>query len=163
MRRLGLRPGGGASRTYGATTLEARHVRLLDDGRVEFNFLGKAGMRYKRIVDDPDIRRVVEKRLKGKSPNDRLFSTDEKRANDYLDRAFGSNEFNVKDLRTLHANVLALRKIKSMRPPKNKKEYKAAVAAVVKHVAQALNNKPAVAKKDYIDPTVFAEWEEVNV
>lgn len=162
IRHLGIRPSSGnAKGTYGATNLEARHVELLDDGRVRLNFLGKDKVRYNRVIDDPAIRAVLEQRMKGKAPNDRLFDTDEKAANAYLDDVLG-DKFNVKDLRTVKANVTALAKIESMRKPRNAKEFKAAVSEVIKHVAKVLGNTPAVTKTNYVDPTVFAEWEIAN-
>lgn len=160
IRHLGIRPSSGSAKeTYGATNLEARHVELLPDGRVRLNFLGKDKVRYNRIINDPAIAKALKQRLEGKSGSDRLLDTDERRANEYLDRALGGNEFNVKDLRTVKANVSALAKMKSMRPPKTKKELKAAISEVVRHVAKVLGNTPQIAKKSYIDMNVFAEWE----
>lgn len=164
IRHLGIRPSSGnAKGTFGATNLLARHVELLDDGRVRLNFLGKDRVRYNRIIDDPAIRSILEPRLKGKAPDDRLFATDEKKANAYLDGVFGETTFNVRDLRTVKANVVALKKIAGMRTPKTKTEFKKAVAEVLKHVAKTINNTPAVTKKNYVDPAVFAEWEVANV
>lgn len=42
------------AQTYGISSLLSRHVKLLDDNKIEFNFLGKDSIEYKNIVQIPD-------------------------------------------------------------------------------------------------------------
>lgn len=158
IRRTGMRPGSVAeTKTFGATTLQARHVEVLPNGNVRLNFLGKASVRQRRTITDPELAAVIASRVQGKGPNDRIFSTSEKEVNSMLDSVAGA-EFNVKDLRTHRATVVTLQTISKMKAPSTAKELKAAISTVAKKVSSELGNDPPTALKSYINPTLFDEW-----
>jgi len=162
LRRTGLRPGSESDRhdrpaSFGITSLETRHVKVLPDGNLRLVFVGKAGVRQSHLIKDPDMVAAIKSRLDGKGPNDKLFNTDEKRVNAMLDDITGS-EFNVKDLRTHKATVVALETIARMRPPRTQAEFKKARTAVGEAVSKVLGNDPPTALKSYINPALFDEW-----
>lgn len=162
MRELGMRPGSrkntqAAAQAYGATTLEVRHVRI-NKGSVTFDFTGKKGVGIKLNTKDPQIRKVVESRMKGKGPNEPLFRTSEARANLYIKSKMGRGYTN-KDLRTLKATTMALDIIKRTKPPRTLAEFKKMRNAVGDMVASQLGNTRTLALSSYINPVVFAMWE----
>ena len=163
IRRLGMRPGStkdtrAAQKAYGATTLLARHVTV-KDGRATFDFIGKKGVHIRVSSDDPVVVDAVSRRLATRSGDDRLFDTTAERVRDYMHSTGVPGEFKLKDLRTLHANVIALREIEAHKePPRTKREFQRARMEVARAVSAALGNTPTVALASYINPTVFGAW-----
>lgn len=163
IRRTGQRPGSKADAaarpaTYGITSLQARHVQVLPNGNVRLVFNGKDSVRQSHLIKDPELVAVIKSRLNGKNPTDKLFATDEKQVNSRLDEIIGEPGFNVKDLRTVKANVTALQVIAKMPVPKSKRELTKARTEVGRAVAKVLGNDGPTALKSYINPTVFDEW-----
>jgi DNA topoisomerase IB len=71
-------------------------------------------------------------------------------------------DFTAKDFRTW-GGTLAAFKLLAATPvpdPPSKAALNRARNAVIKEVARALGNTPAVARKAYIDPCMFQAWEE---
>ncbi len=69
------------------------------------------------------------------------------------------DDYSVKDLRTWHGTVLAAEAFVDADPPVAKSVIKRVESAVVKEVAEALGNTPAVARSAYVDPRVVAGYE----
>ena len=163
IRKLGMRPGsdrdtGADAQAHGATNLRAKHAKVSGD-RTRFDFIGKKGVRINLTVADPQIAEVVGSRLQTRRGNQRLFDTDENRVRTYFHGEGGVPEgFLLKDLRTTHANVVALAAVRARKAPTNAKEYAAARRAVAEEVAAQLGNTPTIALASYISPTVFTEW-----
>jgi DNA topoisomerase-1 len=65
----------------------------------------------------------------------------------------------VKDLRTWHGTVLAAEAFVDADPPASKAVVKRVESAVMKEVAEALGNTPAVARGSYVDPRVIVGYE----
>lgn len=169
IRHFGLRPGstadtGARKQAYGATTLQARHVRQYPEtGRTTLSFVGKSGKKITVTTRDPEVYKVIEARLAGKQGTDRLFETSGDNLQDFLHR-YVPDQFKVKDLRTYKANVTAIELVSRMRRPKTWAEFRKKRAQVADEVAKQLGNTRAVALGSYIDtmvpPTVFQAWEE---
>ncbi|KKW13345.1 MAG: Topoisomerase IB [Candidatus Gottesmanbacteria bacterium GW2011_GWB1_49_7] len=140
---------------FGATTLQAQHVRIEGD-TVHFDFTGKKGVAQKHSIRSRDLARVMTRQLAGKAPEDRLFSVSEMQVNKYLAR-FG--DFTAKDFRTYHASQLAREQVEKLPAPATPKAFQKLQKQVAVLVSQFLGNTPQIALKDYIDPTVFAPWE----
>lgn len=164
IRRLGMRPGserdtGAKAKAHGATNLRARHVTVSGD-QVDFDFIGKKGVHIQLSVADADIARAVSARLASRSGDMPLFDTDENRTRDYLHSTGVPPEFLLKDLRTVHANVVALREISARggRVPESKMEFRKWRREVAEAVSAELGNTPTLALASYINPTVFAPW-----
>jgi DNA topoisomerase-1 len=79
--------------------------------------------------------------------------------NDYLHEAMGG-DFTAKDFRTwgatLHAITLLARTPLPEKP--SERAFKREIVGVVKQVAEALRNTPAVCRKSYINPAIFDTW-----
>lgn len=165
IRFFGLRPGSlrdtrARKQAYGATTLQARHVRQYPDtGRTTLSFMGKSGQKVTVSTRDPDIYRMMERWTAGKSGTDPLFSVTDADVRAYLAEVLGGG-FLPKDLRTLKANVMALEMVSRMRRPTTMTAFRKARNKVADAVAKALGNTRAVTLSSYINPTVFAEWED---
>lgn len=163
IRRLGMRPGsnsetGAAVQAHGATNLKAKHIRINKDS-VTLDFVGKKGVHIKLNTKDPLVMEILKSRKEGRSGNDQLFSTNEGRVRQYMQETGIPQGFMLKDLRTLHANVVALREVSRIRrKPKNKTEFRKMRKDVAIKVSNELGNDPSMALSSYINPTVFNQW-----
>jgi len=166
-----------SNRSYGLTTLRNRHVAFLRGGRARFRFTGKGGQEHDVVLDDARLVQLV--RHCQQLPGQALFQyrgddgatvpvgSDE--VNAYLREAMGE-AFTAKDFRTWGATLLAFRRL-AQTPlplakdgsPASEREHVAVQNAVIKDVAQALFNTPAVCRSAYIDPVVFAGWRDGRV
>lgn len=163
IRRLGMRPGserdtGAEKHAHGATNLRARHVRV-EGSTVHFDFTGKKGVHIQLKVEDKYIAEVIKARLRTRSGDERLFQTDESKVRTYM-RSTGVPEgFLLKDLRTLHANYVALREITKRRgQPNSKREFQSWRREIAVLVSSELGNTPVLALSSYINPSVFTPW-----
>ena len=156
--RTGFRVGsdsetGGAVRAYGASTLEARHVRV-DGDRVSFNFVGKKGVEVEKTVTDRTLARELAPRVRA---GGRLFGTTDAGVRDYV-HARAGDYFKVKDFRTWQGTTTAIKEVRAMPVPRTQGAFRREQAAVSRVVAAHLGNTPAVARASYIDPAVWGRW-----
>lgn len=147
--------------SFGLTTLQNRHVRIAN-GRVEFDFRAKHGIRHRSVVNDRKLARIL--RNCRELPGSELFqylddagerysiSSDD--VNAYL-RGIAGRDVTAKDFRTWAATNLAVLAIAAQGGAKATRK---AVVGVVKRVAEQLGNTPAVCRKCYIHPRVLAGW-----
>src|ERR1700692_2949354 len=155
------------NKSFGLTTLLDRHVSFIRDGRAVLNFRGKGGVPHEVPIDDKRIAKIVKHCQE--LPGQQLFQyvTDEgQRApidsgqvNDYLREAMG-DDFTAKDFRTWGATLQATILLARTPPPADASDrvFKSEIVKVVKQVAAALRNTPAVCRKSYINPIVFEAW-----
>jgi DNA topoisomerase I len=167
--RIGNREYARTNDSYGLTTLRDKHVSFLRDGRASFSFRGKGGRRHEVTLDDRRLVKLL--RSLQQLPGQHLFqyvddegkrqSIDSGMVNDYLREAMGEDaRWSAKDFRTWGATVLAVAFL-SRQPhdeSTNEAAFKRCMTATAKHVAEALRNTPAVCRKSYINPVVFAAW-----
>lgn len=165
IRRMGMRPGSNANRgakvqAHGATNIKAKHVTIDPDGRgATLDFTGKDGVHIQLHTKDPKVVGVLSSRKKKKHGDEQLFDTNEDRVRKYMNGEGGvPSDFLLKDLRTNHANVVAAAKIKTIDPPKDKKEFLTKRKEVGTAVSQELGNDPSMALGSYINPTIFTPW-----
>ena len=154
--------------SYGLTTLEARHVKFLRDGRAFFCFRGKSGQRQQVELDDRRLARLV--RRCQQLPGQQLFQylddaglhqpVDSGMVNDYLRTAMGEREFTAKDFRTWGATLQALAFLlqQPAEQPLSERKFRSCVVATARKVADVLGNTPAVCRRSYINPAVFTLW-----
>ena len=159
-----------ANRSYGLTTLRDRHVKFLRDGRASFSFRGKSGREHEVILDDRRLARIIRKCQN--LPGQQLFQyldddgrrqpIDSGMVNDYLrDAMVNSGEgFTAKDFRTWGGTLRAIGFLscQEKKGPLSERAFNRCVAATARDVADALGNTPAVCRKSYINPVVFAAW-----
>lgn len=157
------------NRSYGLTTLRARHVAFLRKGRALLRFRGKSGQPHEVQVDDARLTRVLRRctQLPGQSlfqylDDDGTRQTiDSGMVNEYLHDAMGE-DFTAKDFRTWGGTVQAIACLARTPLPEDasERELAAAITAVVREVASVLRNTPAVCRGSYIHPDVFDAWRD---
>lgn len=148
MFQTGFRPGSekdtkADKEAFGTVTLLKDHVKLKPNNKVQFDFIGKKGVRIKKEVKDELLSDIIKERQK----DDTLFSTNSAEVRDYFDKKT-NGQFQLKDIRTLKAFEVAdgvLDNTKSKDPKEIKKE-------VVAEVSKSLGNTPAIAAQAYIAP-----------
>lgn len=162
--KTGIRPGGGREtdadfESFGATTLQGRHVKVNKDGTVTLSFVpGKSHGETKTFhVTDPSTAAMLRRRAATAGPKGSLFNTTSEDLRNYSKTKDGGG-FKTKDHRTALATEAAIERIKSLPAPKNKTQYKKAVRALAVEVSNLLGNTPSIALKSYIDPSVFGAW-----
>lgn len=156
-------------RTYGATTLQRRHLKVEPKGKLVFSFRGKGGIKHRIIHVDHTLARIISE-LRSNSGNSpflfhytsedgtvrRVTSRD---VNDYL-KEVTAPEFSVKDLRTWGATRLAAIELASRGPAEDEKGAEKAIREVICSVAEKLGNTPAVCRSAYIHPDVLDAYRE---
>jgi DNA topoisomerase I len=157
------------NKSFGLTTLRNRHAEFVRDGRARLHFKGKGGQDNEVVLDD---RRLV-KLVRGvqQLPGQALFQyrddagkvqpVDSGEVNDYLRSAMGES-FTAKDFRTWGGTLAAVQRLAATAPPAEsaERELQQLQNEVIKEVAEALGNTPAVCRKAYIDPCVFVGWRD---
>ena len=158
--------------SFGLTTLRDRHVEFLRGGRARFRFRGKSGQDHEVVLDDRRLVSLVRscQQLPGqvlfqyRDDTGKLQPMGSTLVNAYLRDAMGEN-FTTKDFRT-YAGTLAAFQLLARTPhpvgrrgqPPGESAFAAVEKDVVRQVADALGNTPAVCRKAYIDPAVFEAW-----
>lgn len=153
MRIGSTRDTGAKVQAYGASTLEARHVKV--EGQVTtLSFVGKKGVNIELTSIDPALAKMFKARLKGKGPRDKLFNTSDAKVRDYM-HSVGGKGFMPKDFRTYVATSTALDMARGMGVAAGEREFKKMRLEVAKRVSSLLGNTPAMAISSYIDPAVW--------
>jgi DNA topoisomerase-1 len=153
--------------SYGLATLLCEHVTL-HGGAVAFDYPAKSGVRRTLQIEDPEVVRAVRALLRRGDSAERLLvcrtasGWSDVHADDLNARfkELVGDEYSIKDLRTWHGTVLAAKAFVDADPPLSKRVIKRVEAAVMKEVAEALGNTPAVARGSYVDPRVVAGYEQ---
>lgn len=175
--RVGNQEYARSNRSFGLTTLRNTHVAFLRGGRARLRFRGKGGLEHDVLLDDAKLAKLL--RHVQQLPGQSLFQyvdadgatrpVDSGMVNAYLKSAMGE-DFTAKDFRTWGASFAAFQALARTTLP-----YRAGGAApseralaslqnaVVKEVAQRLGNTPAICRKAYIDPAIFAGWRDGRV
>jgi DNA topoisomerase-1 len=157
-------------RSYGITTLRAKHVRVSADS-VEFDFTGKSGRRQRRRVRDPRVARLLGRlnELPGREVF-RFFDEDDvvhplraRHVNAYVKRHLGA-EFSAKDFRTWGGTLIVVQALleADAEDLSDQRLAAAAARAAVREAAEILGNTPAVTRSSYIDPRALAAFENPN-
>lgn len=143
-----------SNKSYGATTLRNRHVRVTG-ARVRLDYVGKSGIRHRIGLEDARLARVV--RRCQDLPGQMLFQYQDGQGdshpvtsgdvNDWL-RANGAKGFTAKHFRTWGASALAFGLLA-------KAGGKTKLKPLLTEVSARLGNTPAVARKSYIHPAVI--------
>lgn len=143
-----------ANKSFGATTLRKRHVRVAG-GTLKLQFRAKSGKLRVMTVTDKSLSRFV-KRCQD-LPGQNLFrwiddageahpvtSSD---VNAYIRDAMGEH-FSAKHFRTWGASVIAYRTLAQAAEPIGLK-------TLLEPVTEALGNTPAIARKSYVHPRLI--------
>jgi DNA topoisomerase I len=155
--------------SYGLATIHKKHVQLLDDCRLRFDYPAKGGQRRVQSIVDGDVYEIVRdlKRRRGGSAEllayrDGRLWRDLKSVdiNAYVKEVTGG-DFSAKDFRTWNATVLAAVALAVSGPAAqaSQRARKRAIKRAVDEVSHYLGNTSAVARASYIDPRVFDRFE----
>ncbi len=157
------------NKSFGLTTLRNRHAEFVRDGRVRLRFKGKGGQDNDVVLDDRRLVKLVRgvQQLPGQAlfqyrdDEGRVQPVDSGEVNDYLRLAMGES-FTAKDFRTWGGTLAAVQRLAATVPPAEsaERELQQLQNEVIESVAEALGNTPAVCRKAYIDPCVFAGWRD---
>jgi DNA topoisomerase IB len=162
------------NRSYGLSTMRSRHVSVRGES-IRFSFRGKAGKEHEVDVRDRRLARIVKQcqELPGqelfqyRDDDGRRVDVTSNDVNAYL-REITGQDFTAKDFRTWGATLEAFRRLAATTLPyrsagdhaPSERALKGLENAVVKEVAHALGNTPAVCRRAYIDPRVFEGWRD---
>jgi DNA topoisomerase I len=149
--------------SYGLATLKRRHVRVSGE-EVRFDFAAKGGQRRIQTIRDPALARLSSALLRREGGGTELLAfrvgktwrdVRSEDVNAYL-KDLADEEISAKDFRTWHATVLTAVILASEEEGLTSvTSRKRVVSTVVKEVADALGNTPAVCRASYIDPRVI--------
>lgn len=155
--------------TRGAGTLFTRDVAIRGDDIV-LRFPAKSGKVASYTLTDPRlaaaiarVKSIPGKRLlmyRGEDGEAHALRTDE--INRYL-RDIAGPGVTAKDFRTLHASALAAEQLAKLEPGTSVSARKRQAASVAKSVAAFLRNTPAITRKSYIAPCLFAMFETAKL
>jgi DNA topoisomerase-1 len=148
------------NRSFGLTTMHARHARI-SGSTVRFRFRGKSGKFHDITFNDARLARIVKRCQE--LPGRELFQyLDDEGAvqdigsadvNDYLREVMG-REFTAKDFRTWTGTVLAARALEEMKEFGSDTQAKKNILQAVDAVAGVLGNTRSVCRKCYVHPAI---------
>jgi DNA topoisomerase-1 len=143
------------NRSYGATTLRNRHIKLA--GRtIRMRFKAKSGIERELSITDTSLSRIVRRcqdlpgqnlfqYINGDGEAHPVSSTD---VNDYIREATGE-DFTAKHFRTWSASAIAFEQICAAGADG------ISLDAMLAPVAEALGNTPAISRKSYVHPSLI--------
>ena len=161
MMRVGNEEYARTNKSFGLTTLRARHAKV-KGGHVLLDFRGKHGVMHHIDLQDRRLAKLVERcrDLPGQDlfqfvgeDGERHHATSDD-VNDYLHEVSGE-EVTAKDFRTWAATKLAAAALKEFEAFDTPATAKKHLVHAVEHVARHLGNTPAICRKCYIHPAVF--------
>lgn len=146
------------NRTYGATTLLKRHVRIRSD-RIELAFTAKGGRRIRRVLRNPRLHRMLEAvaDLPGRQlfvwegPDGTVRPIDSGKLNAYLAKHAGA-AMSAKTFRTWAGSVAAY----SVARVAVERGERPTIRCMCEAAAAALHNTPAICRSSYIHPDILA-------
>jgi len=146
------------NRTYGATTLEKRHIRIHAD-RLELKFVAKGGRRVQKTLKNSRLQRILEqisdlpgrKIFAWKDQDGHAHCVDSGRLNAYLCDIAGM-PMSAKSFRTWGSTLAAFRRAVDMLDA----QQQPGVRQLCEAAAEELHNTPAICRKSYVHPDVLA-------
>jgi len=152
------------NKSFGATTLRNRHVRVTGE-RLKISYPGKHGVKQTMTVTDRRLARIAKRTqdLPGQNLFEYCEDDDCTRAvtstdvNDYIREAMGE-EFTAKDFRTWGASVIAFEEMAKRAGD----ERAIGINGMVAPVAEALGNTAAISRKSYIHPALIEAAKEAG-
>ena len=144
-----------ANKSYGATTLRRRHVKVAGR-KVKMRFKAKSGIDRELTITDNRLSRIVRRcqdlpgqhlfqYINGDGEAHPVSSTD---VNDYIRAASGA-DFTAKHFRTWSASAIAFAQICAAGGEG------IGLNALLEPVAEALGNTPAISRKSYVHPALI--------
>ena len=149
---------------YGLTTLHNEHVDV-SGATMHFHFVGKSGKEHTIDLKDKKLAGIIARLhdLPGQEvfqyadADGVLHSINSEDVNAYIHEIAG-HEFTAKDFRTWAGTVLAALALQEFEAFDSQTQAKKNITDAVKTVAQCLGNTPAICRKCYVHPAVFASY-----
>jgi DNA topoisomerase-1 len=154
--RIGSEEYAKQNKSFGATTLRARHLKRTGHGLM-MRFTGKHAIVHEVKITDTNLKRICKRcqelpgqmlfqYVNGDGDPKPITSTD---VNDYIKEVAG-DEFTAKHFRTWSASVIACDQML-----KKAEDARISVKTVIEPVAEALGNTPAISRKSYVHPKLL--------
>lgn len=161
MMRVGNEEYARTNKSFGLTTLRARHVKV-DGKAVEFRFRGKSGVYHTVKLEDRRLARIIARTRE--LPGQELFqyldddgvqhSVDSADVNDYL-RTITGEDYTAKDFRTWSGTVLAALALQEFEKFDSEAQAKKNIVRAIESVAEKLGNTPTICRKCYVHPAII--------
>lgn len=145
------------NRTFGASTLQTRHLRLSQDGFLQLRFRAKGGKLCRQTLRDKRLNRILQDI--GDLPGRNIFTyIDDSGAvrrlhsqdvNDYVADVVGQG-FTAKTFRTWGGTLAAFELASGLAP-----DQKLTIRMMADAAAERLFNTPMICRKSYIHPAVL--------
>ena len=153
--RIGTPDYARANKTFGATTLRARHLTI-GDGMLTLDYSGKGGVRIRKSLRDRTLNRVLSRLddLPGPELMTWIDAEGETRTvtsgevNAFLTGYLDDEALTAKTFRTWNGSVAALQVALEQDAP--------TIKAMSDAAAERLGNTPAIARSSYIHPAIVA-------
>ena len=166
-----LRPGSqvyaSENGSFGLATLRPKHVKVKGDV-VEFDFLGKSGVRQVRQLRDRRVAKVVRSLLrrpsrevfKYQNGNGEFVNVTRQHINDYIREVMGE-KFSAKDFRTWAGTLVCACALAKRGYEAGERDAlsKRKVVEAVNETAELLGNTAAVCRSSYICPEIIQSFE----
>ena len=154
----GIRVGGdkytqGEAPSFGLATLTREHLVELIGPRMRFKFVAKEGIPQDITVKDPQIARLLNSVIKGKSPEEKLFDVSSSDVNQYIKNQIG-NSFSAKDFRTWVGTTQAASTLQRLGSQEIEEIQQEAISVAAQEASARLHNTPDTALKYYIAPSI---------
>ncbi|MEL6464912.1 MAG: DNA topoisomerase IB [Pseudomonadota bacterium] len=143
------------NKTYGATTLRGRHLRI-KDGVLHLCYSGKGGQRVRKRLSDRTLQRALEKMqdlpggalMQFRDARGHLSQLGPEHVNRWLEEVTGRPELTAKTFRTWNGSVAALSAALASDTP-------VTIKAMASAAAKTLHNTASIARNSYIHPAVI--------
>lgn len=164
MMRIGNEEYARTNKSFGLTTLRARHVRV-DGKAVQFRFRGKSGVFHDVTVEDKRLARIIGRirELPGQDLFQYVDHDGERHAigsadvNDYL-RDISGEDYTAKDFRTWSGTVLAALALREFEKFDSETQARKNIVRAIESVAEKLGNTPSICRKCYVHPAVIEAY-----
>ena len=152
------------NRTFGIATLKKHHLEVRGNDLV-FTYVGKRRKDQRRVVADTPLVEVMREMLD--LPGSRLFryrcngsvrNVTARAVNEYIKEIL-HERYTSKDLRTFGGTVRAATILADIGPASSQREAHRNTVMTARLVASELGNTPSIARKAYIHPAVFEQYE----
>jgi DNA topoisomerase-1 len=152
------------NRSFGLTTLRARHVDVTGT-KLRFRFRGKSRKEHAVGLQDPRLSRIL--RRCQELPGQELFRyldagrrprrIDSGDVNAYLRRG-ARRELTAKDFRTWGATMRAAWALRELPAPRSKADGRRNVKRAIEEVARRLGNTVSICRRCYVHPAVVEAY-----
>lgn len=158
--------------TYGLTTLQKKHIHVLEDNSLELHYIGKGNVEITRKVSDNFLVTLLEDIIEEHESwlfdytdeNGNTHKVSPSMLNTYLKENSNCENLSAKDIRTWRFSVVFLKE--ALRQYRS--EDKVTLTSVLEIISEITGNTPAILKKSYIHPGLLdivknEDWKKIKM